>query len=149
MLVQVMSSAMILICANQQSALCLLGLQSSVKVLREVHTWILYLTTAGSSSQTWQGIVFYVHTKSLGCDFWPASQIVYWWEYTIEFFMHVLESTMLSCQDFLTLFLSKGSIGTWHGGRPAGEGQLVGRLAFQSLCAPQCMQSCTVSGGYY
>jgi elongator complex protein 4 len=27
--------------------------------------------------------------------------------------------------------------------RPAGEGQLVGRLAFQSLCAPQCMQSCT------
>jgi hypothetical protein len=55
MLVQVMSFAMILICANQQSALCLLGLQSSVKVLREVHTWILYLTTAGSSSQTWQG----------------------------------------------------------------------------------------------
>jgi hypothetical protein len=47
---------MILICANQQSALCLLGLQSSVKVLREVHTWILYLTTAGSSSQTWQGL---------------------------------------------------------------------------------------------
>ena len=30
-------------------------------------------------------------------------------------------------------------------GRPAGEAQMVGRLAFQSLCAPQCMQSCTVS----
>lgn len=29
-------------------------------------------------------------------------------------------------------------------GRPAGEVQSVGRLAFQSLCAPQCMQSCTV-----
>ncbi|CAM6067671.1 unnamed protein product [Sphagnum tenellum] len=27
--------------------------------------------------------------------------------------------------------------------RYTGEGQLVGRLAFQSLCAPQCMQSCT------
>lgn len=28
--------------------------------------------------------------------------------------------------------------------RPAGEVQTVGRLALQSLCAPQCVQSCTV-----
>lgn len=27
--------------------------------------------------------------------------------------------------------------------RPVGEVQIVGRLALQSLCAPQCMQSCT------
>jgi len=49
--VQVMSFAMIWICTNQQSALCLLGLWSSVKVLQEVCTWIPYLTTVRSLSQ--------------------------------------------------------------------------------------------------
>ncbi len=132
LVVQVMSFAMILICTNQQSALCLLGLRSSVKVLQEVCTWIPYLTTVRSLSQIWQRCGFQYSHQTVRLGLLAGLLRLYTWARISLWVFHACFGINNTSMPRLLnpVCILRGSIGTWYWGRPAGEVQLVGHLVF-------------------